>query len=109
MPDLPDHVLVAGRFDRHEVLHRAGFTTSTSRCSAIDATAPAIGRGIAAIGPERPDRRWAVGFLVTTEAGGVVRIGGRDWRGEDPERFDGGPTVVAASAAVAERVMPALR
>lgn len=65
-------------------LREAGFEVVRSRCSALDATAPATGRAVASLSIGRPSRRRAIGGLLTIEAGGVVRIGQHWWTGEDP-------------------------
>ena len=86
-----------------------GLELRISRCSAIDAAAIAIGEARATVDPGPPDRRRAIGFLLTTEAGGVVRVGGEPWDARDPEAFVlSGPTVVAASASLANRFGRAL-
>ena len=92
-------------------LQDAGFEVSVSRCSAVDATAPVTGRAAAAITQGRPDRRRAIGFLPTLEAGGVVWTGDRWWGGEDPAGLtaDRGLTVVADSRDTVARIGHALR
>ena len=92
-------------------LSMAGFDLSLSGCSAVDGSAPATKRAAAAISPGRPGRRRAIGFLLTTEAGGTVMIGDRVWQGEDPLTFPTGrgPNVVAASAEMAERLLLVLK
>jgi hypothetical protein len=85
----------------------AGYEVAVSRCSAVDSSAPATNRAAAAVSPGRPCRRRAIGFLLTTEAGGVVKIGERLWQGEDPLTFatGGGPNVVASSLELAEKIL----
>lgn len=92
-------------------LQEAGFEVRVSRCSAVDATAPVTGRAAAAITLGRPDRRRAVGFLPTLEAGGVVWTGDRWWAGEDPAGLtaDRGVTVAADSRDTVARIGQALR
>lgn len=82
-----------------------------SRCSAVDSSAPAISRARASVCPEAPDRRRAVGLLLSLELGATILIGGRRWRGEDPDHWEGarGPLVVAATPALAEAVQERLQ
>ena len=82
-----------------------------SRCSAVCAPAIATGRARAAISERRADRRHAIGFLLTTEAGGVVQFGAHRWRGEDPETLpdDIPATFCTESAELADRIWAALR
>lgn len=108
---LPERMLVtAGVPEEWRAdLRAAGFEVIVSRCSAVDATAPITGRAAGALTPGRPDRRRAVGFLPTVEAGGVVWIGDRWWQGEDPATLEGdGVTLVADSRRTVERVSRAL-
>lgn len=109
---LPRHLLIPPGMEPawRALLQDAGFTTATSRCSAVEATAPVLGRALAALSFGTPDRRRAIGCLATVEAGGVVRIGARRWRGEDPAGLpsESGPSVVAASEAAADAVCAAL-
>lgn len=76
---------------------------TVSRCSAVDAAAPAIGRAKLSLSSDRADRRRAIGFLPTVEAGGSVLFGDQRWRGEDPARLpkDAAPSIAAASEALA--------
>ena len=92
-------------------LRLGGFEVALSRCSAVDGSAPAIKRAAAAISPGRPGRRRAIGFLLTTEAGGTVMIGDRVWQGEDPLTFSTGrgPNVVAYSSELAEKICQILK
>ena len=85
----------------------AEYEVALSRCSAVDSSAPATKRAAAAVSPGRPCRRRAIGFLLTREAGGVVKIGGREWQGEDPLTFPSGqgPSVVANSSELAEKIL----
>jgi fructose-1,6-bisphosphatase/inositol monophosphatase family enzyme len=82
-----------------------------SRCSAVDSAAPALGRACAAVSDGRPDRRRAIGYLLVTEAGGTVLIGGRPWQGEDPAPLprDASPAVVADTEERARRVAALIR
>lgn len=84
---LPSAVLVPPRLDSaaRQRLEAQGLTVETSRCSAVDATAPVIGRALGSVHPGRADRRRAIGFLLVTEAGGCVRFADGTWEGEDPE------------------------
>ncbi len=110
---LPARVLVTSAVpdDWCADLQEAGFEVSVSRCSAVDATAPVTGRAAAAITLGRPDRRRAIGFLPTLEAGGVVWTGDRWWAGEDPAGLtaERGVTVVADSRDTVARLGQALR
>lgn len=112
MPRSPDDLLVAPLVDRHHVdrVRALRLNPVRSRCSAVDATAPAIGRARASIAGDRADRRRALGFLVTTESGGAVRFGDHAWAGEDPVRLSrhAAPTVAADSAELAEAIVRSL-
>jgi len=88
----------------HAALSAEGFDVHVSRCSAVDSSAPATGRASAALSLGRADRRRALALLCTTEAGGVVRCGGRNWAGEDAEGGLEAPCIVAASADLAQRI-----
>lgn len=109
---LPQRVLVtpAVSDNYRSALRDTGFEVVVSRCSAVDATAPVTGIAAAALSLGRPGRRRAVGFLLTTEAGGVVRIGDRWWNGEDPLSLPEGrhPTVVAGDRTMVERILFAI-
>jgi fructose-1,6-bisphosphatase/inositol monophosphatase family enzyme len=87
-------------------LRGSGYAAVLSRCSAVDATAPAIGRGCGSVSLRPLDRRRATGFLVTTEAGGSVFLGRRPWQGEDPATLpaEAGPAVAADSEGTARRI-----
>jgi hypothetical protein len=69
-----------------------------SRCSAVDASAPALGRAKAGVAEGRADRRRTIGFLLTLEAGGHVVYGDRAWNGEDPDSV-AAPCVLTIAAA----------
>lgn len=88
-----------------------GVAPVVTRCSAVDSTAPVLGRALAAVTRGVADRRRGIGFLVTTEAGGAVRVGGRRWDGVDPALLgdEAAPTVVAADEATADRLLEAIR
>lgn len=92
-------------------LRMGGFEVALSRCSAVDSSAPATKRAAAAISPGRPGRRRAIGFLLTTEAGGTVMIGDQIWQGEDPLAFvtGRGPNIVAWSSEVAQKIIQILK
>jgi myo-inositol-1(or 4)-monophosphatase len=109
---LPQRVLVTPGVSEHhrQALRGLGFEVVVSRCSAVDATAPAAGKAAAALSLGRPSRRRAIGYLVTMEAGGVVRIGERWWKGEDPLSLpdDRQPAVVAESRDTADRIINAV-
>lgn len=107
-PSPPDELLVSPRTAAawREALAPLATHVTVSRCSAVDSTAPALGRARAAVAARGADRRRAVGFLLTLEVGGVVRCGGVDWQGADPGPGAGlpGPCIVASDAALADRI-----
>ena len=109
---LPQRVLVTPAVpdNYHKALRNIGFEVVVSRCSALEATAPVTGTAAAALSLGRPGRRRAVGFLLTTEAGGVVRIGDHWWDGEDPLSLPSGryPTVIAGDRDTAQQILFAL-
>jgi fructose-1,6-bisphosphatase/inositol monophosphatase family enzyme len=109
---LPSRVLITPSVDRiwSNRLRMAEYEVVLSSCSAVDSSAPATNRGSAAVSPGRPCRRRAIGFLLTTEAGGIVKIGARAWQGEDPLTFPTGrgPNVVARSSELAEKILDVL-
>ncbi|MGF1509797.1 MAG: inositol monophosphatase family protein [Myxococcota bacterium] len=82
---LPQTVLGPARLVDHVrgALEANGFQISPSRCSAIDATAPILGRGCGSIA-WGVDRRHALGLFASLEAGAHVLFGGQEWMGEDP-------------------------
>jgi fructose-1,6-bisphosphatase/inositol monophosphatase family enzyme len=84
--------------------------TQLCRCSAVDASAPATGRGRAGVATGGADRRRAIGLFLSLEAGAVVRIGGRSWHGEDPARIAQAevPSIVAEDDALAARLAQCL-
>jgi fructose-1,6-bisphosphatase/inositol monophosphatase family enzyme len=92
-------------------LHMSGFEVTLSRCSAVDSSAPATKRAAAAVSLGRPCRRRAIGFLLTTEAGGTVIIGDKVWQGEDPLTFSTGrgPNLVAHSSELTEKIIGILK
>ena len=55
-------------------LQAAGFETSRSGCSAVDATVAATGLAAAAIAMKQPSIRRCVGTLISREAGGVLTL-----------------------------------
>lgn len=89
-----------------EPISQAGYTAVESRCSAVDAIAPVTGRGCASISLMNLDRRRAIGYLISAEAGAAVRVGDQPWDGQDPERLSGpsAPSLAADSVATAERL-----
>jgi myo-inositol-1(or 4)-monophosphatase len=92
-------------------LTEIGYQVQVSRCSAVDASAPASGRAAAAISLGKLGRRRAIGMLLTLEAGGVIKINDRDWQAEDPLALPDrrGPIVVADSERTASRILHALK
>lgn len=111
--DVPERILVSPRIAEatRQSLTALAADVTRSRCSAIDAAAPVIGRAKAAVSEGRADRRRAIGFLLTCEAGGAVLIGERAWRGEDPEQEFAGAraSVAAASPEIAQTIADHLR
>ena len=109
----PLRVLVAASVPKswHAILKEIGFEVQISRCSAIDASAPVNGRAAAAISMRKLGRRRAIGLFLTLEAGGVVKINGRDWQAEDPMILSDrrGPIVVAESEQTATRILNVLK
>ncbi|MBD3336242.1 MAG: hypothetical protein GF355_12065 [Candidatus Eisenbacteria bacterium] len=89
----------------------SGFRCETSRCSAIDAAIGALGGAAGSVSYGDVDRRRSIGFLLTTEAGGVVECGGREWHGEDPASLRRAPSwsIAADSPQTAARLRDALR
>lgn len=110
---LPPRVLVTSHFPESWKLklEEIGYEVQVSRCSAIDASAPVNGRAAAAISLGKLGRRRAIGMLLTLEAGGVVKMNGRDWRAKDPLGLSDrrGPVVVADSEQTAARILDALK
>jgi fructose-1,6-bisphosphatase/inositol monophosphatase family enzyme len=109
-PAAPERLLVTplvAEAHRARLRDRLSLEVVRSRCSAVDATAPALGWARASLTEARADRRRSIGFLATLEAGGAVRFGAHRWRGEDPARLPWGaaPTVAADSEALAERIL----
>ncbi|HLV22386.1 MAG TPA: inositol monophosphatase family protein [Polyangiaceae bacterium] len=111
--DLPDRVLVSPRVGdgAERRLSRHATEIVVSRCSAVDASAPVLGRAKAAVSEARADRRRAIGFLITEEAGGFTLFGDLPWEGRDPELLpaDAGPTITAADPQLAWSIREALR
>ncbi len=85
-PRLPSRLLVPPRTPRaaQRRLGGLGYDVAVSRCSAVDASAAALDRGSAAVALLAPDRRRAIGFLLSVEAGGAVLFDDGPWAGEDP-------------------------
>ncbi len=98
VPPHPGEALVAG-------LRELGLEAEPSRCSAVDAGAPAVGRARGSVQYGAPDRRRAIGFLLTTEAGGAVAFADGPWEGEDPKGRARGAHAVGASADLARRLV----
>jgi fructose-1,6-bisphosphatase/inositol monophosphatase family enzyme len=109
----PPSVLVTSHFPAYwkSKLEGIGFQVQISRCSAIDASAPVNGRAAASISLGKLGRRRAIGMLLTLEAGGVVKINGRDWQAKDPMSLSDrrGPVVVADSEKTADRILSVLK
>ena len=107
--DLPPRVLINRAVPERlrEALQKIGLEPVRSRCSAVDASSPVTGRAAASVYMGTPGRRRAIGFLLTLEAGGVVLVGGRLWKGEDPLELteSGKPAVVAESQETADRIL----
>jgi myo-inositol-1(or 4)-monophosphatase len=108
----PDRILVSPKVPRswRQRLASLALEVEVSRCSAVDASAPAIGRARAGVAEGRADRRRAIGFLLTLEAGGHVLFGEHTWRGEDPASIDAqcAFTITAESPAYAEQLRAAI-
>jgi fructose-1,6-bisphosphatase/inositol monophosphatase family enzyme len=92
-------------------LQKIGLEPIRSRCSAVDASSPVTGRAAASVYMGTPGRRRAIGFLLTLEAGGVVLVGGRPWKGEDPLELteDRKSVVVAESQETADRILATVK
>jgi myo-inositol-1(or 4)-monophosphatase len=93
-------------------LGRLGLEIVPTRCSAVDSTGPLLGRARGSWIHGKPGRRRSIGFLLTHLAGGIVTIGGRRWRGEDPYTLAPGPSATAAdeeTAAALQSVFEELR
>lgn len=87
-----------------------GVSLETSRCSAVDAAAPVLGRALGSVYASNPDRRRAIGFLLVTEAGGSVRFADGPWDAVDPEASpDRGACAVARDDALAQELLAAVR
>jgi fructose-1,6-bisphosphatase/inositol monophosphatase family enzyme len=91
-------------------LQEEGFHLQTSRCSAVDATAPVTGRGAASVSVGPTSRRRPTGLFVSLMAGCTVLGGDRAWQGEDPPAFfrPEEPVVLAADGDLAQRIRSAL-
>jgi myo-inositol-1(or 4)-monophosphatase len=107
--DLPPRVLINRAVPEtlRLALQKIGLEPIRSRCSAVDASSPVTGRAAASVYMGTPGRRRAIGFLLTLEAGGVVLVGGRPWKGEDPLELteDRKSVVVAESQETADRIL----
>jgi fructose-1,6-bisphosphatase/inositol monophosphatase family enzyme len=109
----PPKILVASSVpkSRYSNLKKIGFEVQVSHCSAVDSSAPVMGRAAAAISMGKLGRRRAIGLLLTLEAGGVVKINGRDWQAQDPLSLSErrGPIVAADSEQTATRILSVLK
>lgn len=94
----------------HERLRALAGQVEVSRCSAVCASAQATGRARAAVAPERADRRRAIGYLLSTEAGGAVYFGSQRWSLEDPATLPetAAPTISAQTPELAAQIRKAL-
>lgn len=79
-----------------QALGRLGLELVTTRCSAVDSTAPLTGRGRASWVHGQPGRRRSIGFFLTHLAGGIVHIGGARWEAQDPYTLAPGPSSTAS-------------
>lgn len=108
----PDRVMAAVTLDQEQQRRLSGQFSEvvTSRCSAVDASVCATGRARASVAAGRSDRRRAIGYLLSTEAGGVVYHGAQRWHGEDPELLPGtlAPSIVANSESTARGIFQCL-
>lgn len=100
-----------GKAQRESLAQAVGLPLERSRCSAVDASAPAIGRARGSISRDRADRRRAIGFLLATEIGGAVYFGSRRWQGEDPATLslDACPSICADTDALAQALLKGWR
>lgn len=112
LPRSPSELLIAPLVPCHRAsrARELGLNPVRSRVSAVDSTAPALGRARASIAGDRADRRRALGLLVTTEAGAAVRFGDHVWKGEDPELLpdSAAPTIAADTPELAEAILRTL-
>lgn len=110
--ELPRRVLVPSSTpaDACACLQAGGLSLQTSRCSAVDAAAPVLGRALGSVYAGTPDRRRAIGFLLVTEAGGSVRFADGPWDASDPEAPPPrGACAVAGDDALARSLLAAVR
>lgn len=108
----PPVVMVGPRFPAAATaaLEHLGLTPEVCRCSAVEAGAPLLGRGLGAMTHHPIDRRHGIPAFASLEAGATVLFGSTPWQGEDPASATFAvPTVVAARAEDAERWMSAVR
>jgi fructose-1,6-bisphosphatase/inositol monophosphatase family enzyme len=111
MRDLPRRVVVPPHLtaETRRRLEDQGLALEISRCSAVDASAPVMGRALGSVHPDRADRRRAIGFLLVAEAGGCVRFGDGAWDGEDPQATrPRGAHAVARDQTLARALLDAL-
>lgn len=106
-----DQVLVPPRFPdaAAAALGGLGFRPTLCRCSAVEGAVGLLGRGAGAVSHQSLGRRHAIPLYASLRAGATVLLGSAVWNGEDPAAMGApAPTVVAASAVVAERVRDAV-
>lgn len=110
--ELPTRLLCGAWFPSPgcDALSALGFEVVSSRCSAVDATAPILGRGMGSVSRYRIDRRHAIGLFASLVAGASVSFGAYRWQGEDPTTLSDGarPTVLAAREEDVLRIRDAL-
>jgi fructose-1,6-bisphosphatase/inositol monophosphatase family enzyme len=87
-----------------EALARLGLELVTTRCSAVDSTAPINGRARGSWIHGAPGRRRSIGFFLTHLAGGIVHIGGQRWAAQDPYTLPPGPSFTAADEETAAQL-----
>ncbi len=106
LPVALDRVLAPPGLDSslREALVENGLVVQTSRCSAMDGTAPVL-EGAASLAMAPLDRRRAIPLLITLVAGGTVLVGDGPWRGEDPDALPvGAPVIAAPTRELASRI-----
>jgi myo-inositol-1(or 4)-monophosphatase len=109
----PDVALVSPRVsaDVQRRLAENFQEVQVSRCSAVDSSIAALGRARLAVAEGRSDRRRAIGYLLSAEAGGVTYHADRPWSGEDPELLPSNlePSITASNATLALRALDLVR
>ena len=112
-PAAEDRVLVAPRVDAVTRTRLGGLfgEVDVSRCSAVDSSIVALGWARASLAERRSDRRRAIGYLLSREAGGVTLHGDQLWTGEDPELLPETltPSITAGSEQLARQVLELVR